>query len=162
MPHKYNDPDKTEFFEEFEDEPKSNFRNDNFDDDETIEEGFDRYKDDIDDDEMTMNYKKKRPDILGFIVIKKGKRKNDKYDLTKSDIIIGKNQRCCDIVIDDEGISRIHCRIRKDAEKNDFHFYDCGSTNGSLVNGAEVHHVILKSHDKITLGEDVEIVFIQV
>jgi len=82
--------------------------------------------------------------------------------LTKNDIIIGKNPKCCDIVFDEDEVSKIHCRIRKDPDKNEFHFFDCGSTNGTLVNGQETHHTILKSHDRITLGESIEIVFVQV
>ncbi|MBZ0199916.1 MAG: FHA domain-containing protein [Ignavibacteriaceae bacterium] len=157
------DNDETEFWESF-DESADSFNSKN--DDETIDEtdyrdssGSSDYEDESD---RTVSLKKKKPEILGFLVVKKGKRKNDKFDLTKEDIIIGKNPRCCDIPIDDDDISRIHCRIRKEPDKNEFHFYDCGSTNGSFVNDEEVHHVILKSHDKIVLGENVELIFVQV
>ena len=158
------DDDRTEFYER-DDDDYSNFRSRNDeDDDETKFDDFSSSDNDdfFDDSDETINMKRKKPDILGFIVVKKGRRKNDKFDLTKSDVIIGKSHKCCDIVFDDEDISKIHCRIRKDPDKNEFHFFDCGSTNGSEVNGQDTHHVVLKSHDKITLGENTGIVFVQV
>lgn len=158
--------DETEFWDEYDENPSSNRPGSfNEDDDETNTDrraelgGRGVYGD---DDGVTVSQKKKKPEILGFLVVKKGKRKNDKFDLTKEDTIIGKNPRCCDIALDDDEISKIHCRIRRDPDKNEFHFYDCGSTNGSLVNGEGVHHIVLKSHDKILLGENVELVFVQV
>lgn len=157
--------DETEFWESYDEDHSDSYSSGSGD--ETIDETNYRNQysggsEDADDNDRTMSIKKKKPEILGFLVIKKGKRKNDKFDLTKEDIIIGKNQRCCDITIDDDDVSRIHCRIRKDPDKNEFHFFDCGSTNGSFVNDEDVHHVVLKSHDKIVLGENVELVFVQV
>jgi len=159
MPRKRNfdDEETNEFFEREDD--FDGFDDDDFGDDEDEETVFDEE----DSAERTVESgKKRKAEILGFIVVKKGRRKNDKYDLTKNDIIIGRSNKCCDIVMDDEDISKIHCRIRRDPEKNEFHFFDCGSTNGTMINNEEVHTKILKSHDVITLGESVEIVFIQV
>lgn len=162
------DPEETRYYyEEEEDEFDSfeDFEEKDRDDDLTRNEMADFVDDDEDGDggeTVISDRKKKKPEILGFIVIKKGLRKNDRFDLTKSDIIIGRSQKCCDLILEDEDISKIHCRIRKDTDSNEFLFFDCGSTNGTLVNGEEVHHKTLKSHDTITLGETVEIVFIQV
>jgi len=154
----FDDDETNEFFEREDD--FDGFDDDDFgDDDETVSYEEDDYSGDS-GEKTVESGKKRKAEILGFLVVKKGRRKNDKYDLTKNDTIIGRSNRCCDII--DEDISKIHCRIRRDPEKNEFHFFDCGSTNGTMINNEEVHTKILKSHDVITLGEGVEIVFIQV
>jgi|GEM_PF-2938360 len=156
----FDDDEANEFFERDDDFEDFNDSND-FEGDETIPEESD---DDRGEggDKTAYSDKKRKNEIFGFIVIKKGKRKNDKYDLTKADVIIGRSSKCCDIVLDDEEVSKIHCRIRKDPDKNEFHFFDCGSTNGTMVNNEVLHTKILQSHDVITLGESVELIFIQV
>ncbi|MBK7377692.1 MAG: FHA domain-containing protein [Ignavibacteriales bacterium] len=156
----FDDDETNEFFErddDFEDFKDS----DDFEGGETIPEESDDDRGES-GDKTVYSDKKRKSEIFGFIVIKKGKRKNDKYDLTKEDVIIGRSSKCCDIVLDDEEVSKIHCRIRKDPDKNEFHFFDCGSTNGTMVNNEVLHTKILQSHDVITLGESVELIFIQV
>ena len=159
-----------DFFDEDDDKTRA-MDDDNFFEEDDFDEtgGFDDKTridhDDFGDDEGEKTVyasKKRKAEILGFLVVKKGNRKNDRIDITKSDIIIGRSPKCCDIVFDDEDISKIHCRIRKDENGDKFLFFDCGSTNGTLINGEELHTKVLDSHDKITLGDSVEIVFIQV
>lgn len=168
---------KRNFFDEddatreyFEPEDNSNSRRgyDDLEDDKTrFTEDSDEYgggRGDYGGDggETVMTTSKSKPQILGFLVVKRGRRKNEKFDLTKTDIIIGRSPKCCDIILEDDEVSKIHCRIRKDPDKNEFLFFDCGSTNGTAVNKQSVTNVPLKSHDVITLGETVELVFIQV
>ena len=154
---KNNDDETNEYFE-----PDEDF--DDFDEgsEKTETEGFDEFGSGNEGEITVESGKRRKNEILGFLVVKKGKRKNDKYELTRDDVIIGRSSKSCDFVLDDDEVSRIHCRIRKDKDKNEFYFFDCGSTNGTLVNNEQVHTKLLKSHDVITLGENVEIVFIQV
>jgi len=159
-----NDEDLTEDYYEEEDYDE-NFDDDDFDNDKTRVKDYDdsfAYGEVDDGDRTVITGARKKQEILGFIVVKKGKRKGDKFDLTSDDVIIGRSSRCCDILIDDEDVSKIHCRIRMDTDKNEFNFFDCGSTNGTMINGESVHHKVLKSHDIINIGESVELIFIQV
>ena len=153
----FNDDETNEYFE-----PDDEFGNWGDDDDDETRGPDSDLQGDSEGDKTIESGKRKKSEILGFLVIKKGKRKNDKFELTKDDVIIGRSSRCCDFVLDDEEVSRIHCRIRKDKDKNEFYFFDCGSTNGTLVNNEQHSTKLLKSHDVITLGENVEIVFLQV
>ncbi|GMU86700.1 MAG: hypothetical protein AMXMBFR48_19410 [Ignavibacteriales bacterium] len=129
-------------------------------DDDDYGGGRGRYEDD--GGETVLTGGRSKAQILGLIVVKKGRRKNEKFDLTKNDIIIGRSPKCCDIILEDDEVSKIHCRIRKNPGTNEFLFFDCGSTNGTMVNGASATNIVLKSHDIITLGESVELVYIQV
>ena len=56
----------------------------------------------------------------------------------------------CEVVLDEEGASRLHCEVRPDGELlaiSDFH-----STNGTFVNGSRIHGARLKDGDTIVIG----------
>jgi Protein of unknown function (DUF3662)/FHA domain len=57
----------------------------------------------------------------------------------------------CDVVISDPGASRRHAEIRHDGSS--FVVRDLGSTNGTLVNDEAVSSHVLRSGERITIGE---------
>jgi len=63
---------------------------------------------------------------------------------------IGKSAKN-DLVLDDETVSRAHCEILREARG--FLIRDLGSTNGTLLDGAEVREAYLKPGAVITVGE---------
>lgn len=56
----------------------------------------------------------------------------------------------CDIVLDDQNVSRQHAEIHPMGER--FELLDLGSTNGCRVNGQRVQRHVLVDGDEITLG----------
>jgi len=64
------------------------------------------------------------------------------------------------IFVDDKTVSSRHAAIRYERVEDRFEFvlYDLASTNGSFVNGANVHMAVLKDDDRIRVGET-ELVF---
>jgi Nif-specific regulatory protein len=56
----------------------------------------------------------------------------------------------CEIVLDEEGVSRIHCEIRPDGGM--LSIRDLHSTNGIYVNGSRVEVARLKDGDTLVLG----------
>lgn len=63
------------------------------------------------------------------------------------------------VVLDEAGVSRIHARLLRDpAGLVDVE--DCGSTQGTLVNGDPVDRLRLKDGDVLTLGS-VKLLFIE-
>ncbi len=64
------------------------------------------------------------------------------------------------IFVDDRTVSSRHAAIRYERVEDRFEFvlYDLASTNGSFVNGANVHMAVLKDNDRIRVGET-ELVF---
>jgi hypothetical protein len=54
-------------------------------------------------------------------------------ELTAADVTIGRDPAAVDVVIDAPGISRLHARIRRDAEGN-YWLYDEGSEQGTFLN----------------------------
>jgi len=125
----------------------------------TVDDYGSSFYDSESDTPPTDDLKKKK--ALAFVVMKKGRRKGERFDLDKNDVLVGRSSKICDVVIDEEEVSKIHCRIRKD-EKDNFLLFDCGSTNGTKVNGQDTHFAELKSNDVITLGEYAELVFMEV
>jgi len=61
-----------------------------------------------------------------------------------------------DLVLADEGVSRIHAEIS--ADEYGFRLRDLGSTNGTLIDGVRAHDVYLRPGAKLTLGR-AELVF---
>ena len=69
--------------------------------------------------------------------------------LSGSRVTLGRSREC-DIVVDDENVSRRHAELRRD--NGDWHVVDLGSTNGVKVNRRRVDHARLQHGDRITLG----------
>ncbi|MCP4155675.1 MAG: GGDEF domain-containing protein [bacterium] len=78
------------------------------------------------------------------------------YHFTNNSIIIGRDTGCA-IRLKDEKISKNHCRIDivRDLDVEHVMIKDLGSTNGTYINGEIVQQAILKSGDKITIGDTV-------
>jgi len=58
----------------------------------------------------------------------------------------------CDLVLDDEGLSRVHARVTTDGG---LALEDLGSTNGTYVNGARITKVALREGDRVQFGPQV-------
>ena len=69
--------------------------------------------------------------------------------IEKNEFIIGRVDSC-DLKIEDDLVSRNHCKIIKTT--NEVEIHDLGSTNGTLVNGQRIETATLKENDKIQVG----------
>jgi DNA-binding CsgD family transcriptional regulator len=58
----------------------------------------------------------------------------------------------CDLVLDDEGLSRVHARV---TTEGGLFLEDLGSTNGTYVNGNRIQKVGLREGDRIQFGPQV-------
>ncbi len=66
-------------------------------------------------------------------------------------VSIGRSHRA-DITINDLLLSRIHSEIRL-SEKGGFEIVDCESTNLTIVNDQDIERAVLKTGDRILLGD---------
>lgn len=67
-------------------------------------------------------------------------------------VTLGRDPKA-ELTLQDEGISRRHCRIAFDKDKSAFFIEDLGSTNGTLLNGKRLHAPTkLEAGDRIYLG----------
>jgi two-component system, cell cycle response regulator len=67
-------------------------------------------------------------------------------------VTIGRDPKI-ELTLQDEGISRRHCRIAFDKDKGSFFIEDLGSTNGTLLNGKRLQAAKkLEAGDRIFLG----------
>lgn len=66
-------------------------------------------------------------------------------------VSIGRSRRA-DVVISDSLLSRVHAEIRK-SELGGFEIIDNESTNLTIVNDQDIESAILKTGDRILLGE---------
>jgi diguanylate cyclase (GGDEF)-like protein len=72
------------------------------------------------------------------------------YKLDKPEFIMGRSPET-QVHVEDDGISRKHCRIVVTADGN-FQLEDLGSTNGTFLNGTRVDIAPLADGDKIQIG----------
>lgn len=72
------------------------------------------------------------------------------YSLNNREVIIGRNQKKCDIAIDLPYISEQHCKITY--LKNKYYLSDCDSMAGTWLNNKKIKSAtVLKEKDKISL-----------
>jgi two-component system cell cycle response regulator len=84
-----------------------------------------------------------------YLVVLAGSNMGEMYKLEKDRTVIGRGDRV-DIRLIDDGISRDHAQLVKDAGQ--FVLEDLGSTNGTYCNGTRVQRQALAEGDKLLLG----------
>ncbi len=79
------------------------------------------------------------------------------YTLAQVETFIGRG-RDCQVKLDDQGISRRHCRVTGTPESG-FSVEDLESTNGTYVNGKRNGRARLRAGDRLQIGPDVVLRF---
>ena len=82
-------------------------------------------------------------------------RERNSVVLVKDNYVIGKLKSKADILLEEEGISRVHARIQKEGEE--YYLYDMNSTNGTFINGRR-----LGVNEKVPLHVTDEIAFAKI
>lgn len=75
----------------------------------------------------------------------------------EDEVVVGRAQDAS-AHIDDDGISRRHCRIGR-IPGGGFEIEDLGSRNGTFINGLQTKHTILSFGDKIAIGSGTVLLF---
>ena len=71
--------------------------------------------------------------------------------VVREEILIGRNPKC-DVVVPKPMVSSVHCILTRDRDK--VMVEDNNSTNGTLLNGKPLKHVVeVKNNDMLTLGD---------
>src|SRR5262245_35340379 len=85
-----------------------------------------------------------------YLVVLAGSNVGEMYKVDKDRIVMGRGDKV-DIRLVDEGISREHAQLVRQAETTIL-LEDLGSTNGTFCNGVRVQKQALSDGDKILLG----------
>lgn len=93
---------------------------------------------------------KRRPNLSPYLIVLNGDRVGEMFKIVKDEITIGRSEDC-DIVIEDDGVSRWHCKITQTAKE--VVLLDNESTNGTFANGERIQTITLQDGDKIQLGQ---------
>ncbi len=103
--------------------------------------------------EETISERVERPVSKGpersFILFLKGPLLGKLYPLEKGTSVLGRSSEA-DIVVDDQGVSRKHLKIKSSGET--VIVKDLGSTNGSYVNANRITEHALQNGDKIQIS----------
>lgn len=117
----------------------------------------------LDDGQATVAFKpfkdskKEEPAVQPTIEVVGGQANQKVFTLGREKIKIGRS-KFNDVVLDDEKVSRSHAEIY--FEEGYYVIEDLNSTNGVQVNDQLIHKMLLKSGDRLTLGDTV-LVFTQ-
>ncbi len=84
------------------------------------------------------------------LVVLTGDSRGDEHVMDRDLLRIGKSQDN-DLVLDDTTVSRLHCEIVR--ESRGYLLRDLGSTNGTLLDGAEIREVFLRPGSILTVGK---------
>ncbi|CAK80521.1 unnamed protein product (macronuclear) [Paramecium tetraurelia] len=97
-----------------------------------------------------------RPKLPFYLeVLKNGVLIQQKKIDNKAMYLIGKNEKICDIVLDNPTISRKHA-VLQSKNTNEFYLYDLGSTHGTFVNNVRIPTKLfhkLKPYDQLKFGQ---------
>lgn len=85
------------------------------------------------------------------VLVRRQKQPEFELALDQDSTLIGRDPSC-DIVLDDDGISRRHARI--DRLETGYHeLVDLSSTNGTLVAGRPLQRMVLLDGDRFVVGD---------
>lgn len=88
--------------------------------------------------------------LSAYLIVINGERVGEMFKLTKDVTGIGRSEEC-DLILDDEGISRRHCQVVRTPQG--LELQDNESTNGTFANGERIKTHLLSDGDKIQLGQ---------
>jgi diguanylate cyclase (GGDEF)-like protein len=91
---------------------------------------------------------------LAYLVVLAGVSAGEMFKLQLDKTVIGRGPRCA-VRLNDEGVSREHCQLVREAATGDGEkmvLEDLGSTNGTFCNGIRVDRRELADGDKIMVG----------
>jgi hypothetical protein len=100
---------------------------------------------------------------FAWLVIRDGPRAGKLFTLNPRGTAIGRDPQC-DIILDEESVSRQHAKFKAKKDKRDrdqYSIWDLASANGTFVNGKQVVKQSLKDGDEVTVGR-ITLVFKQV
>ncbi len=86
----------------------------------------------------------------GKLVVTSSNFAGQTFDLSKSEMIIGRGEEC-DIIIDHRSVSTLHAKIVRDAEGS-YQIIDLDSKNGVKISGEEYQSIRLKRGDTVEMG----------
>jgi diguanylate cyclase (GGDEF)-like protein len=84
-----------------------------------------------------------------YLIVLTGSNVGEMFKVERADVTVGRSAGA-DIRILDDGVSRLHCRIRASGEQPVVE--DLDSRNGTFCNGERIISRVLKDGDKIQLG----------
>ena len=91
------------------------------------------------------------PAVRAMITIVRGRNKGNVFNVEDNmEVTIGRDSSKSALAILDAGISRRHCVIQSKHGK--FSVSDCGSANGTFVNGESIKSHDLRTNDRIRIG----------
>jgi DNA-binding CsgD family transcriptional regulator len=94
---------------------------------------------------------RRRSGTIAALEVVAGTSRGKVFELTRAQTVIGKGD--VDVRLGDSGVSRHHAKIVRAADGS-LTIVDLASTNGTLVNDAQIDVALLREGDRIHIGPD--------
>src|SRR4051812_29282386 len=94
---------------------------------------------------------------MAQLIVTRDREEIGRYDLTDT-VVVGRSREC-DVVIDDDKVSRQHCPIER-RPPGGWRIVDLGSRNGLVFKGQPTTERPLQDSDRIWLGKHIRIQFV--
>jgi len=91
--------------------------------------------------------------VMGWLAVQKGSRAGQNFKLGTGKTTIGRDGARCEIVLDDDAVSKEHARVQW--EHGQFVLHDLASTNGTFWNERRIQRQGLLDGDEIRVGNTV-------
>ncbi len=92
------------------------------------------------------------PPTFAYLIVTRGAQAGAIHQLKSDTTTVGRSGTN-DIRIDDPNVSGEHLRIKH--ENGEFTLIDLGSTNGTRVNGRQLHQHVLRHNDRVQIGDTI-------
>lgn len=74
----------------------------------------------------------------------------DRYQIDKDEIFFGRDEKKCQIILNDPEVSSIHAVLKKTL--NEIVLEDLNSSNGTILNGERINKAVLATGDEFVIG----------
>ena len=89
-----------------------------------------------------------------YLLVKRSNVPEARIDFDSDIIVIGRDADVCDIILDDDDVSRRHAQITLN-DKGYYTLIDCNYKNGTLVDELLISSMNLCDKDKFVIGDNV-------
>ena len=93
---------------------------------------------------------------MPVLVVLRGVEVGRRYLLNEDALVVGRHpERAQLLIVSDQQVSAVHCRIERSAAGDGWDILDLQSTNGTFLEGARIERAALRDGARIVLGETV-------
>lgn len=93
-----------------------------------------------------------REQSSAYVVVRRSGTPSATVPMDRQVFTFGRDPNSCDVGLEGSGVSRVHAQIERN-RRGYYKLRDCGSTNGTYINGQRVLEMNIVDGDTFTIGD---------